>query len=131
MNNVSQKFVKNIAILWKVLEHVNEATIKSTYYTIFHSHISYSCPAWGQKLNSKHGLELLGEKMWIISSASFNAHAFPIFAESKIFEFPDLISLFNCLFIYQLFVTKSPAFFFHVLLLKSKTRSKTRTRTKH
>ena len=46
-------------MLWKLRHYVNEATIKSIYYAIFHSHLSYVCTAWGQNLNPKHHINLL------------------------------------------------------------------------
>ena len=59
INYLSQKLVKATAILCKLRYFVNVATIKSIYYAIFHSHLSYVCTAWGQNLNSKHRINLL------------------------------------------------------------------------
>ena len=51
MNHLSHKLVKVNAMLCKLRHYVNEVTIKSIYYAIFHSHLSYVCTAWGQNLN--------------------------------------------------------------------------------
>ena len=51
VNHLSHKLVKANAMLCKLRHYVNEATIKSIYYAIFHSHLSYVCTAWGQNLN--------------------------------------------------------------------------------
>ena len=68
INHLSQKLVKANALFCKLQHFVNVATIKSIYYTIFHSHLSYVCTAWGQNLNSKHHINLLQkEAIWIIS----------------------------------------------------------------
>ena len=41
INHFSQKLVKANAMLCKLQHFVNVATIKSVYYAIFHSHLSY------------------------------------------------------------------------------------------
>ena len=51
---LSHQLVKANAILSKLRHHVNEDTIKSIYYVIFHSHFLYVCTGWGQNLNPKH-----------------------------------------------------------------------------
>ena len=45
----------------KLCHYLNEATIKSIYYTIFNSHLSYVCN-WGQNLNPKLCRKLLQKK---------------------------------------------------------------------
>ena len=93
VNHRSHKLVNANARLCRLDHYVSEATIKSIYYAIFHSHLSYVCTAWGQNLNPKHCINLLQKKaIQIISCAQYDAHTLPIF---------DLISLCNCLFIYK------------------------------
>ena len=92
---------------------VNVATIKSIYYTIFHSHLSYVCTAWGQNLNSKQRINLLQKKaMRVTGFASFDAHTLLIFAKLNIIKFPDLTSFCNCLFVYKHFLSKFLLSFF-------------------
>ena len=59
VNHLSHELVKANATLCKLCHYINEATIKSIYYAIFHSHFSYVCAAWGQNLNRKHCINLL------------------------------------------------------------------------
>ena len=73
VNHLSHKLVKANAMLCKLRHYVNEATIKSIYYAIFHSHLSYVCTAWGQNLNPKHRINLLQKKaMQTISFAHYD-----------------------------------------------------------
>ena len=59
----------------KLRRYINEATIKSIYYAIFHSNLSYVCTAWDQNLNPKHSINLLQKKtIRIISFAQNDAH---------------------------------------------------------
>ena len=68
MNLLSRKLVKANTMLCKLGQYVNEVTIKSIYYAIFHFHLSYDCTTWGQNLNPKHCINLLQQKaMQIIS----------------------------------------------------------------
>ena len=87
---------------------VNEATVKSIYYAIFHSHLLYVCTAWGQNLKSKHCINLLGR---IISFAHYDVHALPIVLNLNILKFSDMISLCNCLFMYKHFISKPASVF--------------------
>ena len=107
VNHLIHKLVKANAMLCKLRHYVNEATIKSIYYAIFHSHLSYVCTAWGQNLNPKHRINLLQKKaIRIISFAQYDAHA-----KLNIIKFSDLISLCKCLFIYKHFFSKAPSVF--------------------
>ena len=122
VDHLSQKLVEANAMLCKLRHYVNKATIKSIYYAIFHSHLSYICTAWGQNLNPKHRINLLEKKaIQIISFTQNDAHTLPIFAKLNIIKFSDLISLCNCLFIYKHFFSKAPSIFSHVFILASKT----------
>ena len=60
-------------MLCKHRHYVNEVTIKSIYYAVFHSNLSYVCTAWGQNLKPKHRINLLQKKaMQIISFAHYD-----------------------------------------------------------
>ena len=106
----------------KLCHYVNQATIKSIYSTISHSHLSYFCTAWGQNLNPKHSINLLQKKgMRIISFAHYDAHTLPIFAKLNIITFSDLISLFNCLCIYKHFIIKPDSVVSNLFITVSNT----------
>ena len=121
VNHLSHKLVKANAMLGKSCHYVNEATIKSIYYAIFHSHLSYVCTAWGQNLNSKHRINLLQKKtLQIISFAQYDAHTLPIFAKLNIINFSDLISLCNVCSSINIFLVRLLQFF-HIFILASST----------
>ena len=102
INHLSHKLVKANAMLCKLCHYVNEVTIKSIYYAIFDSHLSYDCTTWGQNLNPKHCINILQKRaMEIISFAHCDVDTLPIFAKLNVITFSDLISLCNCLFIYK------------------------------
>ena len=118
-------------MLCKLWHFVNVGIIKSIYYAIFHSQLSYVCTAWGQNLNSKHCINLLQKKaMQIISFASFDPHTLPIFTKLNI-KFPDLISFCNCLFIYKHFLSKSSSVLSNVFILTSNTHEQNTRSASH
>ena len=48
-------------------------------------------------------------------------HTLPIFPKLNIIKFPDLILLWNCLFIYKHFISNPASVFSHVFILASNT----------
>ena len=107
-------------MLYKLCHYLNEATIKSIYYAIFISHLSYVCTAWGHNMIPKHCITLLQKKaMRVISFTRYDAHTVPIFVKVNIIKFSDLILLYNCLFICKPFISKSSSVFSHVFILAS------------
>ena len=116
MNHLSHKLIKaNAMPNCKLCHYVNEVTIKSIYYAVFHSHLLYVCTTWCQNLNPKHRTSLLQKKaMRIISFAHHDAHTLPIFSKLNIIKFSDLISLCNCLLIYKHFISKPASVSFHI-----------------
>ena len=69
----------------KLCHYGNEVTIKSIFYAIFHSHLSYISIARGRNLHKT--------VMRIISFAHYDALTLPIFAKLNINKFSDLIQL--------------------------------------
>ena len=43
----------------KINHYVNEITLRSIYYVIFQSHLSYVCTAWGQNIKYNHRISIL------------------------------------------------------------------------
>ena len=42
------------SMLCKIRHYVNETALRSIYYAIFQSHLSYVCTAWGQNIKYNH-----------------------------------------------------------------------------
>ena len=100
INHFCLKLVKANAMLCKLPHFVNVATMSES--------------------ESEHRVTLLQKKaMRIISFVSFDVHTLPIFAKLNIIKLPDLISICNCLFIYEHFLNKSSSVFSNVFILTS------------
>ena len=59
--------------------------------------------------------------MRLSSFAHYDAHTLPIFTKLNIIKFSDLISLYNCLFIYKHFISKPASVLSHVFIRASNT----------
>ena len=79
-------------ILCKICYHNNETTLRSIFYAIFQSHLSYVYTAWGQNIKYNHRINILqGKVMRIIFFTNFNEHDTPLFFKAKILKFIDFI----------------------------------------
>ena len=94
INHFCLKFNKANAMLCKIRHYVNETTLRSIYYAIFQSHLSYVCTAWGQNIKYNHRISILQRKAIIIIFFSyFNELTFPLFSKAKILKFIDFIQM--------------------------------------
>ena len=100
INQLCLKLNKANAMLCKIHHYVNETTLRSIYYAIFQSHLSYVCTAWGQNIKYNHQISILQRKaMRIIFFFDFNEHTIPLFSKAKVLKFIDFIQLENCIFV--------------------------------
>ena len=76
VNQLCVKLVKANAMLSKIHYFVNEmTTLRSIYFAIFNSHLSYACTAWGQSIIPSHRICILQRNaLRIICFAKFNNH---------------------------------------------------------
>ena len=112
INHFCLKFNKANAMLCKIRHYVNETTLRSIYYAIFQSHLSYVCTAWGQNIKYNHRISILQRKaMRIIFFSDFNEHTTPLFSKAKILKFIDFIQMET-----SIFVNKSVSGSLHPLL---------------
>ena len=85
VNQLCVKLVKANAMLSKICYFVNETTLQSIYFTIFNSHLSYTCTAWGQSIVLSHRISILQRNtLWIICFAKFSDHTTHLFRKMKI-----------------------------------------------
>ena len=88
-------------MLMKVRHYVSSATLRSIYFGVFHSLLTYGVQIWGQ-INNKHfhRVELLQNKaIRIINFATFRASVNPLYKKSNILKLSDIINLQNFLLV--------------------------------
>ena len=88
-------------MLLKIKHYVSKNTLRSIYFGIFSSLISYGAQIWGQRINKHiHRLEKLQNKaIRIINFANFRAPVTPLYLKSKILKLSDNIKLMNFLYV--------------------------------
>ena len=87
-------------MLYKVRDFVNRSIFKSTYYTLFKSHINYAYIILGQK-----------KALRIINFKEHNAHSSVLFHCSNIINIEDKAKINNCLFINKYTTNKLSSIF--------------------
>ena len=78
-------------MLYKIREFCPRSTLRSLFFSIFNSHLSYGLPVWG---NADHILinkliNLQKKAIKAISFADFNAHTSPLFKKQEILTLTD------------------------------------------
>ena len=89
-------------------QFVSEAHLRTLYFSLMHSHITYGILLWGTTYQKYlHPLEILQKKaIRIITRSPYNAHTAELFKRLNILKFHDLVNFEMDRFIYQ-FSTKS------------------------
>ena len=96
VNQLCLKLVKANAIFSKVYYFVNETTLRSIYFAILNSNLSYICTAWGQSIVLSHWVCILQRNfLGIICFAKSNDHANQLFCKMEIIKCVDLVSVGN------------------------------------
>ena len=99
---LAAKLSRSIGMLAKVRHYVDSDTLKSIYYAIFHSHLSYGSIIWAQNSNNrnvKRIMRLQKKAVRIIKFNHFREHADPIFKQLGILKFVDDIDVQNMLLV--------------------------------
>ena len=97
-------------MLAKARHYISPVELKSLYFAIFSSHLSYGCQIWGQVLSSfnQHIFKLQNRAMRIITFSDLRVESTPIYRDLKILKLKDHIILQNCLFVHDALHRVSP-----------------------
>ena len=89
---MASKLSKANGILAKLRHFVPETLLKTLYYALFHSHISYASIVWGQALTQNSRIGKLQKKcVRILTFSDFNAETFQLFIETGIPTLPQSV----------------------------------------
>ena len=89
---LSKKLSRSVGMLFKIRDFCPKSVLRSLYFSIFNSHLSYGLPAWGNadKLYLEK-INLIQKKaIRAITFADFNDHTSPLLKELKILSLSDL-----------------------------------------
>ena len=106
---LQSKLNRSNGMLAKARHYIPSRELRSLYYAIFSSHMTYSCQIWFNNNKSSNRICKAQEKaLRIISFADFHAPSDPLFKTNKILTLKDFITLQNCLFVHDYFHDKLP-----------------------
>ena len=92
--------------------HVSLKILRSIYFAIFDSYLSYCCLVWVQNYSTIQRIIILQKKaVRIINLQPRNFHTSPLFKQNSILKFQDKICLENILFISKTLNNLSPSGF--------------------
>ena len=95
-SNLASKLCSNIYLLNTLSNVVSTNVLKSAYFALVHSLISYAIVAWGHATSSDRIFRLQRRSIRIISRLGFREDCRSAFVLHKIMTFP-CIYIFNCL----------------------------------
>ena len=100
VNDLSTKLNRANALLFKMRKYVSLKILRSIYFAIFDSYLSYCCLVWAQNFSSIQRILILQKKaVRIINFQPRNFHTSPLFKQNSILKFQDKICLENILFV--------------------------------
>ena len=84
-------------LLFKMRKYVSLKILRSIYFVIFGSYLSYCCLIWAQNFRTIQRISIL-PKTTVINFQPRNFHTSPLFKQNSILKFQDKICLENILF---------------------------------
>ena len=112
VNDLSSKLNRANALLFKMRKYVSLKILKSIYFAIFDSYLSYCCLVWAQNRSTIQRILILQKKaVRIINFQPRISHTSPLFKQNFILKFQDKIHLENVLFVSKSLHNLTPSVF--------------------
>ena len=115
LSNLENRLRCLIGLLSKVRHYVSKYLLRTIYYSLFNSHLIYSCKIQGQNQNNTlfQRISRLQEKVLrIINFKWHDAPKDPLFKESKVLKISDLIKKNkNTEFFQKMFTARESIYF--------------------
>ena len=109
VNDLLIKLNRANALLFKMKTYVSLKILRSIYFAIFDSYLSYCCLVWAQNFSSIKQILILQKKaVRIINFQPRNSHTSPLIKRNFILKLQDKICLENILFVSKSFNNLSP-----------------------
>ena len=94
VNDLSIKLNRANALLFKMRNYVSLKILRSIYFAIFDSYLSYCCLVWAQNFSTIQQILILQKKVIrILNFQPRNSHTSPQFKQNSILNFQDKICL--------------------------------------
>ena len=121
LSNLGKKLSRSVDLLPKVRHYVSKHLLRTIYFSIFNSHLIYTCEIWGQNQNSqqfKKLLKLQEKALQIIDFQPLTATTNHLFMETKILKIVDFIKYRYALFVQSSLRKESLCHFLMTCLLQ-------------
>ena len=124
VNSLLIKLSRAAGLLSRIRHYVPKFLLRTIYFSIFNSHLIYTCQVWGQKENTIKKLSAIQDKA--ICMISFKDKNYPtneLYYNNKILKITDYIKLLNCLFVKSILSKNHLPMFENVFKKASKAHS--------
>jgi len=113
LTHINKKVSRALFSLKQVKHFLPKQCMKTLYYSLIHSHLSYGILVWGNATQSAlHQTTLLQKRaIRLINNAKYNSHTDPLFRSSHILKLADLVEYQAALFAFDLNTKKLPISF--------------------
>jgi hypothetical protein len=101
---ISSKVAKNVGVINRIKHLLNKAALKTLYYSLIYSHLTYCILLWGNaSINALHNIEVLQKRaIRAISGNGFLAHTNPICQTLRILKLRDIYIRDVSIFMFKL-----------------------------
>ena len=92
IDELAKKLSRAIGLLYKIRNFSSKTILRSLYFGIFHSHLTYGLPVWGYGASEQlmEKIQILQKKaLRVITSSAYHAHSRPIMKDTKILSLTD------------------------------------------
>ena len=95
INELAKKLSRAVGMLYKIRHYCIPNVLRSLYFSIFNSHLSYGIPVWGnaKQIFLNKLIALQKKAIRAISFADFHEHTSPIFKDLNILKLKDMFEL--------------------------------------
>ena len=102
VNDLSIKLNRTKILLFKMRPYVSYKILRSIYFVIFDSYLSYCCLVSGQNCSTIQGILILQKKnIRIINFHPWNFHTCPLFKQNSILKSQDKLIIYHRQFLMQ------------------------------
>ena len=126
VDNICKKISKAVFALNKVKNVLPQLAMKTLYFALIQSQLSYGLLAWGNSTSILRVLKLQKKCIRLIAHKSYRAHTEPLFKKFEILKVTDLYKLQATLFIHDYLCNNLPHSFRHFYPERNETYNLTR-----
>ena len=133
INNVNKKLTHGLFLLKQVRQFLPKVALRSLYFALIQTHLSYGILAWGNACESvmKRTVVLQKRAIRYINNTAYNSHTEPLFKRSNILKVNDLYEYSVAQFMYQYEHYLLPSSFAHIFQHQYQVNTTYNTRNTH